>query len=155
MKTRRILPLAFAALLLVAAASLTSCTPQLVVVDAAREQIGMPYKTGGESVAEGGFDCSGLTYYAWKKVGVTLPRSSKDQYAWATKITKADLAPGDFVFYSSSGPSGTVSHVALYAGDGKIVHARKPGIPLREDDLATWWTGNLVGYGRVPASKQP
>ena len=45
-----------------------------------------------------------------------------------------------------------MSHVALYAGNGKIIQAHKPGVRLSEDDMATWWTGHLVGYGRVPAS---
>lgn len=155
MRTRRLAPIALAAVFLVAAAGLTACTPQTTVVAKAKEQIGMPYKSGGDSPADGGFDCSGLTSYAWKQVGVTLPRSSSAQWAWVTKIKKADLQPGDLVFYSSSGPKGTVSHVSLYVGDGKIVHARRPGIALRQDDLATWWTENLVGYGRVPADELP
>ena len=122
---------------------------------AARTQLGQPYKSGGESRAEGGFDCSGLTYFAWKSAGVVLPRSSAAQYAGTTRIKKADLAPGDLVFYSASGPRGRVSHVALYAGDDTIIQARKPGIALREDKLSTYWTKNLVGYGRVkiPATK--
>jgi cell wall-associated NlpC family hydrolase len=153
--TRRILPIALAAFVLLGAGALTGCTPQYTVVEAAKDQIGQPYVSGGESRAEGGFDCSGLTYYAWKQVGVTLPRSSSAQWSWVQKIKKADLEPGDMVFYSASGPKGTVSHVALYAGDGKIVHARKPGIALRMDDLATYWTSNIVGYGRVPESKIP
>ena len=151
MLTRRLAPLALAAFVLVGAAGLSACTPQMTVVQAARDQIGMPYVSGGESPSEGGFDCSGLTYYAWKQAGVTLPRSSSAQYSWAQKITKADLQPGDLVFYSASGSTGSISHVALYAGDGKIVQAHKPGVRLSEDDLATWWTGHLVGYGRVPA----
>lgn len=155
MLTRRLAPLVLAAVVVVGASSLTACTPQLTVVEAARDQIGMPYKSGGESPAEGGFDCSGLTYYAWKQVGVTLPRSSSAQYSWATKIKKADLKPGDLVFYSSSGPNGSITHVALYAGNGKIIQAHKPGVPASEDDLATWWSGHLVGYGRVPADELP
>ena len=151
MRLRRSAPLLLTALVLVGAAGLSACTPEATVVSAAREQIGMPYVSGGESPAEGGFDCSGLTYYAWKQVGVTLPRSSSAQWSWVQRIKKADLRPGDLVFYSASGPSGSVSHVALYAGDGKIVQAHKPGVRLSEDDLATWWTGHLVGYGRVPA----
>jgi cell wall-associated NlpC family hydrolase len=154
-KTRRLAPIALAIVVLAGAGLLTSCTKQVAVVNAARDQIGMPYVTGGESPAEGGFDCSGLTYFAWKQVGVTLPRSSAAQYSWATKITKDKLQPGDLVFYSSAGTTGTVSHVALYAGDGKIVQAHKPGVALSEDDLATWWKGHLVGYGRVPASANP
>mgnify|MGYP001481645781 FL=1 len=148
MKTR-FASLALVAVVLVGAGSLSACTPQITAVQAAREQIGQPYVNGGESPSEGGFDCSGLTYYAWKQAGVTLPRSSSAQYSWATKIKRADLQPGDLVFYAAGS---TVSHVALYAGNGKIIQARKPGIPAGEYDLATWWTSNLVGYGRVPAS---
>lgn len=151
MLKRRIAPLALASLVLVAASSLTACTPQRTVVEAARAQIGAPYRSGGSTPASG-FDCSGLTSYAWKQVGVTLPRSSAEQWAWVTKIKRADLEPGDLVFYSSSGPRGRISHVALYAGGDTIIHARRPGIALREDQLSTWWTQNLVGYGRVPAS---
>jgi cell wall-associated NlpC family hydrolase len=148
----RIASLAVVALVLVGAGSLTACTPQITAVQAAREQIGQPYVSGGESRAEGGFDCSGLTYYAWKQAGVALPRSSSAQYSWSTKIKKADLQPGDFVFYSSSRSASNITHVALYAGNGKIIQARKPGVPAGEYDLATWWTSNLVAYGRVPAS---
>lgn len=118
-------------------------------VAAARTQLGQPYRSGGESRAEGGFDCSGLTYFAWKTAGVTLPRSSVTQYAGTTRIKKADLLPGDLVFYSSGGPRGRISHVALYAGEGKIIQARRPGVKLSENELATYWTKNLVGYGRV------
>lgn len=121
-------------------------------VAAARTQIGQPYRSGGESRAEGGFDCSGLTYFAWKSAGVTLPRSSSAQYAGSTRITKDDLAPGDLVFYAASGSR--ISHVALYAGKGKIIQAHKPGVKLSEDDLATWWKGHLVGYGRVKLAKK-
>jgi cell wall-associated NlpC family hydrolase len=145
----RLASLALAAVVLVGAAGLSACTPQLTAVEAARDQIGQPYVSGGESRNEGGFDCSGLTYYAWKQAGVTLPRSSSAQYNWATKIKKADLKPGDFVFYASGS---SVSHVAIYAGNGKIIQAHKPGVPASEDDLATWWTNHLVGYGRVPAN---
>lgn len=175
MKSRRTAPFAAAVVATLAAVALGACQPVpppkvipattttttvanapvvpgeegVAVVAAARTQLGQPYKSGGESRAEGGFDCSGLTYFAWKSVGVTLPRSSATQYAGTTRIKKADLVPGDLVFYSSSGPRGRVSHVALYAGKDVIIHARRPGIALREDKLSTYWTKNLVGYGRV------
>ena len=152
MKTR-LASLALVALVLVGAGGLSACTPQMTAVEAARQQIGQPYKSGGESRSEGGFDCSGLTYYAWKQAGVTLPRSSSAQYTWTDRIKKADLRPGDLVFYSSSKSTSSISHVALYAGDGKLIQARKPGIPAEEADLATWWTANLVGYGRIPANE--
>jgi cell wall-associated NlpC family hydrolase len=153
-KTRRPAALALAALLLLAAGALSSCTPAAGAVAAAREQIGADYRSGGSSPSSG-FDCSGLTTYAWKRSGVTLPRSSRDQYAWADKVTRAKLQPGDLVFYSSGGPTGTVSHVAIYAGDGKIVHATHPGEGVIESKLSVWWVENIVGYGRVPADEMP
>lgn len=163
MKTRRP-ALALIALLLVTVAGLAACqpapptgagSPGATAVAAARQQIGQPYRYGGESRAEGGFDCSGLTSYAWRQAGVTLPRTSAAQHTYAQKITKAQLQPGDFVFYSSGGPRGTVSHLALYAGGGRIIQAQKAGLPVKEQSVDTWWTTNLVGYGRVPASKLP
>lgn len=174
MKSRRIAPFVASVLATVVAVALAACQPVLppkaipatttttaadapavpgeegeVAVAAARTQLGQPYKSGGESRAEGGFDCSGLTYFAWKAAGVTLPRSSAAQYAGTTRIKKADLEPGDLVFYSSAGPRGRISHVALYAGGDVIIQARRPGIALREDKLSTYWTAKLVGYGRV------
>ena len=125
-------------------------------VRAARGEIGQPYRYGAASRAQGGYDCSGLTSYAWRKAGVsTLPRSSRYQWAWVDKVSRSQLRAGDLVFYSASGPRGTVSHVAMYEGNGMIVHARRTGMPVREDSLASYWTGNLVGYGRIPASALP
>lgn len=149
---RRLAPVLIALVGLVAAAGLSACTPAQGAIAAARSQIGMPYVRGGDSPSEGGFDCSGLTSYAWKQAGVTLPRTSSAQYAWTERITKAELQPGDLVFYSSSRSTSSISHVALYAGDGKIIQARRPGVPLSEDDLDTYWVSNRVGYGRIPAS---
>ncbi len=163
MTTRRRPALVLLSLLMFAVAGLAACEPgQRTVasagqtaVAAARQQLGQPYVYGGESRAEGGFDCSGLTYYAWKQAGVTLPRTSSAQYGFTQRITKAQLQPGDLVFYSASGSASSVSHVAMYAGGGKIIHARKPGVPVREDVLDSYWVSNRVGYGRIPASKLP
>ena len=157
MKTR-FASLALAALVVVGVAATTACEPvanaqatkRAMVVADARSLIGQPYKSGGETRAEGGFDCSGLTYYAWHhRAGVTLPRTSSAQYSGTKRITKAQLLPGDLVFYSSAGSTGSISHVAVYAGNGKIIQAHKPGVPASEDDLDTWWTDHRVGYGRV------
>jgi cell wall-associated NlpC family hydrolase len=140
--------------LVLAAGLLAGCTPGQTAVDHAREQIGTPYRYGGSSPSTG-FDCSGLTSWAWKQAGVSsIPRTSRDQRAWADRITRAELRPGDLVFYSSGGPTGTVSHVALYAGDGKIVHAPSSGKTVTETTV-DYWKGALVGFGRVPASAMP
>jgi cell wall-associated NlpC family hydrolase len=150
-KTRRTAPLVIAAVLLVGAAGLTGCTPGNQAVDAARSQIGNKYVYGSASPSTG-FDCSGLTSWAWGQAGVSLPRSSAAQWDWVDKISKADLRAGDLVFYSAGGPQGRVSHVALYTGQGTIVHARNSSLPVMEEDLDRYWVSNLVGYGRVPAS---
>ncbi|CAN5846029.1 hypothetical protein BH23ACT2_BH23ACT2_28460 [soil metagenome] len=153
MRTRRIAPLAVAAVALLAVTGLASCTPGTTAVEAAREQIGQPYVYGGSQ--PGGFDCSGLTSYAWAQAGVEMPRTSSAQYSWTDQITRDDLRAGDLVFYSAGGPNGTVSHVSLYAGDDTLIHARNSSHPVREDNLSTYWTSNLVGYGRVPQSAMP
>lgn len=67
------------------------------------------------------FDCSGLTSYAWKQAGVTLPRTSRTQLSAGQRVAKSDLQPGDLVFYYSP-----VSHVGMYIGNGQIVHAANP-----------------------------
>jgi cell wall-associated NlpC family hydrolase len=151
---RRLLaPLSVAVAAAVLALGLAACTPGTTAVEAARQQIGAPYRYGGASPS--GFDCSGLTSYAWEQAGVTLPRTSRDQAAWADRVGRDELRPGDLVFYSSGGPRGTVSHVALYAGDGKLVHASSSKGVVEETSLARYWTTNLVGYGRVPADEVP
>ena len=87
----------------------------------ARQQLGKPYAYG--ATGPGSFDCSGLTQAAWKAAGVTLPRTSQQQFAVGKKVAKADLRPGDLVFFYGSKPT----HVALYVGDGVIIHAPRPG----------------------------
>lgn len=151
--TRRLAPLALAATMLVAAAGLSACVPKtngVIASEAAIKQIGMPYKTGGSSPAAGGFDCSGLVIYAWQQAGITVSgRSAAAQYSSTTRITESQLEPGDLVFYKSGS---RVSHVALYVGNGDIVQARKPGVNLSRNKVATFWRGNLVGFGRVPGA---
>lgn len=152
MRTRRLAPLAIATVALLAVTGLASCTPGQTAVEAARAEIGQPYQWGGSSRSQGGFDCSGLTSHAWRQAGVEMPRTSTAQYEWTERISRDQLQAGDLVFYSSGGPNGTVSHVALYTGNGTIIHARNSSYPVMESDLATYWTANLVGYGRVPQS---
>ncbi len=86
----------------------------------ARAQLGDPYRFA--SAGPNSFDCSGLTYAAWKSVGVSLPRSSRSQAGAGTSVSKSNLQPGDLVFFYSP-----ISHVALYAGNGQIIHAPRPG----------------------------
>lgn len=86
------------------------------VLAAATSALGTPYRWGGAS--PGGFDCSGFTRWAWSQAGVALPHSSAAQRGATTPVGGADLQPGDLVFYGAP-----VSHVAVYLGDGMIIHS--------------------------------
>ncbi|MET0694846.1 MAG: NlpC/P60 family protein [Propionibacteriaceae bacterium] len=89
------------------------------------KQIGKPYVFGADGPSS--FDCSGLTSAAWRAAGVSIPRTSRTQSTGGGRsIAKSDLKPGDLVFFYSP-----VSHVAIYAGNGMVVHAPHPGASVR------------------------
>jgi len=99
-------------------------------------QRGKPYRWGGEG--PGGFDCSGLTWAAWRSAGVTIPRTAAGQLAGLPRV-RGRLRPGDLVIYPSRGPSRR--HVAIVAGRGRMVEARGRGIPVRSTRLRGGWLG--------------
>jgi cell wall-associated NlpC family hydrolase len=92
-------------------------------VQTALGQLGDRYVPGASGPKA--FDCSGLTMYAYAAAGVTLPHSSRAQSTMGTRVARADLQPGDLVFFYSP-----VSHVGLYIGNGQMVHASVPGRPV-------------------------
>jgi cell wall-associated NlpC family hydrolase len=92
------------------------------VVEAASQYAGVPYVYGGSTPS--GFDCSGFTSYVFAQAGKTIPRTSAAQAAAATPVSADNLQPGDLIFYS---PGGSVSHVAIYAGDGMVWEAPGTG----------------------------
>ncbi|HHV20531.1 MAG TPA: peptidoglycan endopeptidase [Propionibacterium sp.] len=106
----------------------TSSTRGLAALAFARAQIGKPYIYGGTGPS--GYDCSGLTGSAWRSAGVSLPRTSQAQFGAGRPVSIDNLAPGDLVFYYSG-----ISHVAIYAGGGQIIHASRPGKPIGYDPL--------------------
>ena len=89
-------------------------------LDAALGKIGSPYSWGANGPDS--FDCSGFTSYAFKAAGVSLPRVSRAQAGAGKRVSRSDLKPGDLVFYYSP-----ISHVAIYVGNGKIIHSPRPG----------------------------
>ena len=86
----------------------------------AKAQLGKPYQFA--SAGPGSYDCSGLTFAAWKTAGVSLPRTSQTQFGVGRSVSKSELQPGDLVFFYDD-----ISHVGLYAGNGQIVSSPRPG----------------------------
>ncbi|MGQ4433725.1 MULTISPECIES: C40 family peptidase [unclassified Streptomyces] len=97
----------------------------------ARAQVGKPYVWG--ATGPGSYDCSGLTQAAWRATEVTLPRATADQAAAGTTVPLADAQPGDLVFFHDFHDD--ISHVGVYAGDGMMIHAPKPGAYVREESV--------------------
>jgi cell wall-associated NlpC family hydrolase len=101
------------------------------VLAAAESRLGAPYRHGGSG--PDAFDCSGLVSYAYRQLGITVPRTAAAQHAAATPVAREALRPGDLVFFRLDGRE--VSHVGIYAGDGRFVHAPQRGGHVREERL--------------------
>jgi len=112
-----------------------------IAVQTALDQLGKPYSWG--AAGPSAYDCSGLTMYAWAAAGVGLPHQSGQQYSYGTHVA-ADLAvlkPGDLLFFYDP-----IHHVALYIGNGKMVHAPTQGVPVQVVNVD--WK-NIVGATRL------
>ncbi|MDR2405257.1 MAG: C40 family peptidase [Deltaproteobacteria bacterium] len=109
----------------------TETNRQLVnsILKTAFSQFGTPYRYGGSS-PETGFDCSGFVSWVYKQYGINLPRSSRDMLSVGTPIERADLRPGDLVFFNYG-----YSHVGIYTGDDKYIHSPSTGKRIQESDL--------------------
>jgi peptidoglycan DL-endopeptidase CwlO len=95
----------------------------------AESKMGKPYSWG--AAGPNAFDCSGLVLWAFKQLGVSLPHSSSAQSTMGKAVSRGDLQPGDLVFFYSP-----VSHVGIYAGDGKVLNASQSGEPVKMSSLA-------------------
>lgn len=110
--------------------------------------VGTPYRYGGNT-PEGGFDCSGLVNYVFRDMlDLRLPRTSRELYAYqGPKIDPGRLTTGDLVFFGSGGG---VSHVGIYVGEGRFVHAPSTGGTVRLDHLdGSYWRRAYSGSRRV------
>ena len=107
-------------------------------------QRGKPYRWGAEGLYA--FDCSGLTWAAWRAAGVTIPRTAAGQLAGLPRV-QGRLRPGDLLIYRTEGPSRR--HVAMVVGRGRMVEALGRGIPVRSTSIRGGWLGAVrPGAGR-------
>ena len=114
------------------------------VVATAKKYIGCKYVYGGSSPS--GFDCSGFTSYVYKQFGVSLNRTAAGQYSNGVAVSRSNLQPGDLIMFGKSG----ISHVAIYIGGGKIVHAANPSRGVTTDTINSgYYNNNYVGARRV------
>ncbi|MDY4489740.1 MAG: NlpC/P60 family protein [Candidatus Faecousia sp.] len=122
-----------------------SLTGQAIVAEA-QKYLGAPYVYGGASPA--GFDCSGLVYYVLKNLGYSPNRTPEAQYAQGTYVSKANLLPGDIVFFSGNGS--TITHVGIYAGNGQFIHSPNSRSTVSYASLTSgYWSEHYYGARRV------
>ena len=119
------------------------------VVRIARKYVGVPYRRGGSTPA--GFDCSGFVRYVYAQVGVSLPHNAASQYLYGTPVDRDELEAGDLVFFDD------LRHNGIYLGDGRFIHATRPGKPVTISTLdENWYADRWVGARRLPsASRTP
>jgi cell wall-associated NlpC family hydrolase len=104
------------------------------LVAEAKKYLGTKYVYGGAK--PGGFDCSGLIQYVAQKLGINVPRVASDQAKAGKEVSKGDLQPGDLVYFKgTTGNPSEVSHIGMYVGDGKFIHAPKTGDVVKISNL--------------------
>ena len=118
------------------------------VIDLTHKQLGKPYVWGAEG--PNSFDCSGLIYYVYKNAaGITLPRTSSAQYSAGVAVSRSNLKAGDLIFSSTDG-TGNITHVAIYVGDGQMIHAPRNGKNVEKVSINnSYWNKAYVGARRV------
>lgn len=126
------------------------------VVITALNFLGKPYRHGSSSV-EQGFDCSGFTRHVYDlSLGVALPRSADDQANAASLVSveRAELQPGDLVFFDTL--KRTYSHVGIYVGEGRFIHAPRTGSQVRVEDMRfAYWAQRFTGARRAADPSDP
>ncbi len=129
--------------------------PSQALVSTARSALGVPYRNGGRTPAEG-FDCSGFVWWTFHQHGVNLPRTTEEQAACGSPVPPGnELRPADIiVFRTGSGPLGL--HTAIYTGGGQFVHSPKPGGTVREESLTVhYWQRAFIAARRILRPADP
>lgn len=115
------------------------------VCDLATQFLGTPYRWGGST--PNAFDCSGFVRYCYARLGVSLPRTARQQYKTGLKVAGSALKAGDLIFFDMM--KGYVSHVGMYLGDGRFIHASNPRSGVRIDSIdSPSYKKHIVGARR-------
>lgn len=126
------------------ASALRKVSPSAVIATA-KKYIGVPYVWGGST--PNGFDCSGFVQYVFNAHGISLPRTSKQQYGVGTYVAKANLKAGDLVFFDTEGNG--VSHLGIYIGNNQFIHAStSKGVTITSISN-TYWAPKYYGAKRI------
>lgn len=117
------------------------------IVDLAEKELGDPYVFGAEG--PNSFDCSGLIEYVFKHVGIRTPRVAADQAHFGKPIARANIQPGDLIFFNWSG-HGRAEHAGIYAGNGYMIHAPHTGTVVKKVKLNSYYWANEIAIRRFP-----
>lgn len=123
------------------------------LITQAMDLLGVPYRKGGNTETSG-FDCSGFVRYLYENsVGQLLPRRAEEQARSTEVIDRSELKPGDLVFFNTM--KRAFSHVGIYVGDGKFIHAPRTGKAVKVDDMrSAYWQKRFNGARRVPLATE-
>lgn len=123
------------------------------IIDFAKQFVGTPYSWGGNSL-KNGVDCSGLVQQVYKHFGVDLPRTTYDQIGVGKSISIKGLKPGDLVFFDTDRSTGGPDHVGIYMGEGKMIHAPRPGKGVEIVSMTSgYYLDRFMGGRRVDGVK--
>ncbi|WP_262173889.1 C40 family peptidase [Saccharococcus sp. Marseille-Q5394] len=144
---KRIIFLVFACLLISTSTHDTaSASTSTSLVSTAKAYMGTPYKYAGTTTS--GFDCSGYTQFVFKREGVSIPRTTTQQYSTGKSVAKSNLQSGDLVFFNTSGNG--VSHVGIYIGSSNFIHASTSrGVMISSINDPAYWGKRYIGARRV------
>lgn len=118
------------------------------IVSTAHRFLGTPYKFGATYEKDRKFDCSSFVQYVFRQNGTTLPRTTREQAKMGVKVSKSNLRKGDLLFFTVRGGK-SIGHVAIYAGNGRMIHTYGTG-GVRYDNLnSKYWTDNFVTARRI------